>query len=110
MLIGEGPLRPDLAALIAELGLGGVVVLAGAAPDARNVVGAFDVAVQASESEGLPNAVLEAAAAGVAIVATDVGGTREILDDGRAGCLVQSGTVGARRGPRGRSWIDDAPG
>jgi len=88
VLIGEGPLRPELAALVGELGLSDSVILAGAAPDARELVGAFDVAVQSSESEGLPNAVLEAAAAGVAIVATDAGGTREILDAGRVGVLV----------------------
>jgi glycosyltransferase involved in cell wall biosynthesis len=88
VLIGEGSLRPDLASVVRELGLGDCVVLAGAVPDAREIVGAFDVAVQSSESEGLPNAVLEAAAAGVAIVATDAGGTREILDGGRVGVLV----------------------
>ena len=42
---------------------------------------AFDVVVQASETEGLPNAVLEAAASGRPIVATAVGGTTEILTD-----------------------------
>jgi glycosyltransferase involved in cell wall biosynthesis len=53
--------------------------------------GAFDVAVQASDSEGLPNAVLEAAAAGLPIVATAVGGTNEILTAGEDGLLVEKG-------------------
>jgi glycosyltransferase involved in cell wall biosynthesis len=88
VLVGEGRRRPELERLVADLGLGDAVTLVGPVADAREIVGAFDVAVQSSESEGLPNAVLEAAAAGVAIVATDAGGTREILDAGRVGVLV----------------------
>jgi glycosyltransferase involved in cell wall biosynthesis len=88
VLVGEGPLRPDLERLVRDLGLGATVMLNGAVPDARSIVGAFDIAAQASDSEGLPNAVLEAAAAGVAVVATDAGGTREIIDGGQAGILV----------------------
>ncbi|HEX5015816.1 MAG TPA: glycosyltransferase [Candidatus Limnocylindrales bacterium] len=88
VVVGEGRLRADLERLVSELGLERAVCLSGPSPDARAVVPAFDVAVQASESEGLPNAVLEAAAAGVPIVATDAGGTREILDGGAAGVLV----------------------
>jgi glycosyltransferase involved in cell wall biosynthesis len=60
-------------------------------PDARLLYPAFDIAVQASESEGLPNAVLEAAAAGRPIVATAVGGTAEVIEDGRSGVLVAAG-------------------
>ncbi len=53
--------------------------------------GAFDIAVQASDSEGLPNVVLEAAAAGLPIIATAVGGTAEILTHGVDGILVPKG-------------------
>ena len=67
--------------------------------DARSVYGAFDIAVQASDSEGLPNTVLEAAAAGLPIVATAVGGTGEIVTSGVDGILVAKGD---RRIPRGR--------
>jgi glycosyltransferase involved in cell wall biosynthesis len=88
VLVGEGRRRPELERLVADLGLGDAVTLVGHVADARELVGAFDVAVQSSESEGLPNAVLEAAAAKVAVVATDAGGTREILDGGRVGVLV----------------------
>ena len=48
---------------------------------------AFDIAVNTSTVEGLPNNMLEAAASGIACIATDVGGTREALGD--AGVLVQ---------------------
>jgi glycosyltransferase involved in cell wall biosynthesis len=79
VLVGEGPLRGPLLTKIGQADLGSIVVLNGALSDARRVYAAFDIAVQASDSEGLPNAVLEAAAAGRPIVATDVGGTSEII-------------------------------
>ncbi len=88
ILVGEGPRRAILEDMIRDLGLARVVRLHGAEPDARRILGAFDIAVQASASEGLPNAVLEAAAAGLPIVATDAGGTAEVLDGGRTGMLV----------------------
>jgi glycosyltransferase involved in cell wall biosynthesis len=88
VLVGEGPRRDGLQRLAEELGLRHIVRFHGAEPDAQRIIGAFDVAVQASVSEGLPNAVLEAAAAGVPVVATDVGGTAEALDGGTAGILV----------------------
>jgi glycosyltransferase involved in cell wall biosynthesis len=88
VFVGEGPLRSRLEDAIRERGLGSAVVLHGGERDARHVYAAFDVAVQASDSEGLPNAVLEAAAAGLPIVATAVGGTREILPGEESGVLV----------------------
>jgi glycosyltransferase involved in cell wall biosynthesis len=97
VVIGEGPLRPTLEAQIAAAGLERVVILPGAVPDARPLYGAFDVVVQASEAEGLPNALLEAAAAGRAIVATAAGGTSEIVEDGRTGSLVPVGDEPALR-------------
>ena len=90
-LVGDGPLRGWLENEIGRRGLTGTVALHSGERDARPVYGAFDIAVQASESEGLPNAVLEAAAAGLPIVATDVGGTAEILTDGVDGLLVANG-------------------
>ena len=67
------------------------MVLNGRAADARALYQAFDIYVQASESEGLPNAVLEAAACGLPIVATAVGGTVEILTTDVDGVLVPKG-------------------
>jgi glycosyltransferase involved in cell wall biosynthesis len=93
VLIGEGPLRPALAASISRLALTDRVVLHGPEPDPREVLGAFDILIQASRSEGFPNSVLEAAAAGLAIVATDAGGTREFVRDRVTGLLVEVGDL-----------------
>ena len=90
VLVGDGPLRPMLEGRIRDLGLDDLVLLRGHA-DATLVYPGFDVVVQGSLSEGLPNAILEAAAAGRPIVATDVGGTAEILTNERDGVLVPSG-------------------
>jgi glycosyltransferase involved in cell wall biosynthesis len=91
VLVGEGPLRDELAQLIRDLDLGDVVVLHGREREARTVYGAFDVFAFASEAEGFPNVVLEAAAAGLPIVTTAAGGTVEIVTEGQTGFLVPIG-------------------
>ncbi len=108
ILVGEGRQRPALEELIARLGLSATVRLHGAAPNARQIIGAFDIAVQPSESEGLPNSVLEAAAAGLPIVATNAGGTAEILDGGRTGICVPIGEEAAIAQALGRLVEDPA--
>jgi glycosyltransferase involved in cell wall biosynthesis len=89
VLVGDGPSRDALEAAIDRLDLRAIVVLAGRVDDARTLYPAFDIAVQTSTSEGLPNAVLEAAAAGRPIVATDVGGTAEVIATDGQGILVR---------------------
>ena len=86
-LVGEGPVRADLEQRIQTLGLEGRVRLHGSELDPQRLYGIFDVVVQASHSEGLPNALLEAAAAGRPIVATAAGGTGEIVLDGKTGLI-----------------------
>jgi glycosyltransferase involved in cell wall biosynthesis len=88
VLVGEGRHRAVLEQQIAALGVADLVTLHGADPDAQRLYPAFDIVIHASETEGLPNAVLEAAAWGKPIVATDVGGTREIVRDRREALLV----------------------
>jgi glycosyltransferase involved in cell wall biosynthesis len=87
-LVGDGPERERIAALVEARGLGEVVGLAGAAPDARAMLADFQFAVLPSHGEGLPNAVLEAMAAGLPVVATRVGGVPDVLEDGVTGLLV----------------------
>ena len=88
VLFGDGPLRDTLARQIAVRGLQGRFILAGFRPDLDRLLPHLDLFVQSSHTEGLPNVVLEAQAAGVAVVATAVGGTPEVIEDGKTGCLV----------------------
>lgn len=90
-VVGDGELRGDLEVAAAHAGVAGRVVLTGAREDARAVLGAADVAVLSSLWEGLPLVALEAAAAGVPLVATDVRGIRELLTHGRDALLVARG-------------------
>ena len=102
LLCGDGPERPALARRIAEHGLEGKFVLAGFRTDLERLLPAWDLAVLSSHTEGLPVAVLEALAAGVPVVATAVGGTPEVVEDGVSGYLVPPGGPGPP-GPRRRT-------
>jgi glycosyltransferase involved in cell wall biosynthesis len=95
ILVGDGPVRPALERRIAELRLGDIVRLHGAHPDAWQLYPAFDIVIHASASEGLPNVILEAAAWGKPIVATDVGGVSEVVRDRREALLVPPGDSAA---------------
>lgn len=81
MLIGDGPDRGRLAAEANRMGVAERVVFAGYREDARDIIGAADVVVIPSRSEGLPGAALEALAAGRPLIATAVRGLRELLTD-----------------------------
>jgi len=67
------------------------VILLGERRDIPALLHAFDVYVLSSITEGLSLSIMEAMAAGCAVVATDVGGNSELLDAGRAGLLVPAG-------------------
>ena len=88
VIAGDGPLRADLAELAAELGISDHVKLLGSRADVPELLSASDIFVLSSLTEGLPMALLEAMAAGKAVVSTDVGGIRAALDDGSCGLLV----------------------
>ncbi|HZF40368.1 MAG TPA: glycosyltransferase [Blastocatellia bacterium] len=88
VLVGDGELRDEIAAQAARLGIGARTSLLGHREDSAQLAAAFDVAVLASLSEGLPNAVMEAMAAGAPVVATAVGGTPELIEDGETGFLI----------------------
>jgi glycosyltransferase involved in cell wall biosynthesis len=88
VLVGEGPLRPELEAQAAGLGLGDRFVFAGFRRDAARTLSAFDLAVFPSLWEGTPLTAFEALAAGKPIVATDADGLVDILTDGRDAVVV----------------------
>jgi len=88
LLVGDGPLREALERRTDEVGLGHVVRFTGNLSDVRPALAAMDVFVLPSHEEGMSNALLEAMASGRPVVATAVGGTGELVADGRTGLLV----------------------
>jgi glycosyltransferase involved in cell wall biosynthesis len=88
IIAGVGPERSALEAAIGRLGLIGAVDLVGERDDIPELLAEADCFVLSSTSEGLPISVLEAMAAGVPVVASDVGGVHELVTDGSTGYLV----------------------
>lgn len=95
LVVGDGPLRGPLTAFADELGLDGRVEFCGYRADARALIAQLDVLVVSSHSDGSPLVVLEAMAAGVPVVSTNVGGIPDQLQDGREGMLVPPGDAPA---------------
>ncbi len=91
LVVGDGPLREELAALSERLGLGRRVHFLGYRSDARAIIGMLDVLVVSSHSDGAPLVVLEAMEAGVPVVASAVGGIPDQIRDEREGLLVPPG-------------------
>jgi glycosyltransferase involved in cell wall biosynthesis len=88
VIVGQGPELERLRALTNELGIGDRVRFAGLRPQIPSFHFLFDISVLCSISEGFPNSLVEAMAAGRPIVATDVGGVRDAVRDGENGLLV----------------------
>lgn len=88
VIAGDGPERPALMALAAELGVTDSVEFPGLVQDVPNLLAGAALYVQASHQEGLPNAVLEAMAAGLPVVATRVSGHEDVVDHDKTGLLV----------------------
>jgi glycosyltransferase involved in cell wall biosynthesis len=88
VLVGDGPLGPQLRRKAAELGLTQTVAFAGSRPDALRLASVFDLFVLPSVTEGLPIALLEAMALAKPVLATAVGGVPEIIEPGVDGLLV----------------------
>jgi glycosyltransferase involved in cell wall biosynthesis len=95
VIVGAGPLRDELSARAAQLGITGSVTFTGARSDVADLLPAFDVFAMPSSTEGLSIALLEACATGLAIVATAVGGNPEIIRDGHNGRLIAAGDAQA---------------
>jgi glycosyltransferase involved in cell wall biosynthesis len=82
VIVGDGPLRGELEESAARLGIHDSVYFVGHRPDARRYYEIADVFVLPSDTEGLSNALLEAMAAALPVVASDVGGNRDVVTPG----------------------------
>lgn len=94
-LAGEGPERARVESAIARLGFGAGVRLLGERSDTPTLMRAADVLVLPSSEEGLSNVLLEAMGIGLPVIATAVGGTPELIEDGVTGRLLPSGDAEA---------------
>jgi glycosyltransferase involved in cell wall biosynthesis len=90
VVVGDGPEQETLEGMIRDLGLESVVTMAGLQHDVRPYYALASMVVMPSHSEGSPNVLLEAMAAGVPVVATAVGGVPEIATDGQTALLAQA--------------------
>lgn len=95
LLLGQGPLLPEVRAHIASAGVSDRVQAPGFRDDLERMLKCFDLVVHPAEMEGLGVALLQAAAAGVPVVASAVGGIPEIVRDGLNGILVPPREVAA---------------
>jgi glycosyltransferase involved in cell wall biosynthesis len=87
-LIGDGPQRDPLEQLAEGLGIKDRIRFCGWQAGAAGLLAGVDILCHCSHSEGLPNAIMEASALGLPVVATRVGGTPEVVDEGATGFLV----------------------
>jgi sugar transferase (PEP-CTERM/EpsH1 system associated) len=88
VIVGDGPLRDELKAIVRRRNIAERVKFLGWRPDVPNILKALDVFVCSSESEGMSNTILEAMASGIPVVATAVGGNAELVVHGETGLLV----------------------
>ena len=95
VIVGEGALLPALRAQASELGIANAVSFAGLRPQHPSFHYLFDISVLSSVSEGFPNSLVEAMAAGRPIVASRVGGVPDAVRDGENGLLVPAGNAEA---------------
>ncbi len=107
VLVGDGPLRRDIAREIEAVGLTDRFHLVGVIADTSLIYPALDVVCLASRLEGQPLALLEAMAAGRPVVATSVGGIPELVQMGETGWLVAQGDMKAMS--EQILWLLDSP-
>lgn len=88
VIVGDGPDRQQLEALVEQLAIEDQVLMLGARDNVPNFLAGFDLFVLTSLIEGVSNTILEAMCMGLPVVATDVGGNRELVVPGETGNLV----------------------
>ncbi|MFQ5676864.1 MAG: glycosyltransferase, partial [bacterium] len=107
VFLGNGPTQPDVKNYAMNLGLARNVAFLGYRQDVNRVLAAVDLFVAPSESEGISIAILEAMALQKPVVATRVGGTPEIVHDGRSGILVEPQNSSALADAIWKVWQDE---
>lgn len=95
LLVGDGPLHQALIQQAAQAGIGDRVRLAGRRDNIPSLLAAMDAFACSSLSEGMSNALLEAMASGLPVVATDVGDNAVVVRDGTDGLIVPAGSADA---------------
>ena len=88
-IAGEGPQRAELMSLAADLGIAETTRLLGHREDVPDLIARSRLLVHTSDSEGSPNAVMEAMASGRPVVATDAGDVKRLVENGRTGFVVE---------------------
>lgn len=98
LFVGDGETSPKLLKYINQHNLNACVFLLGVRDDVAEILSISDIFVLTSLWEGMPGAIMEAMAAGLPVVATDVGDVKELVEDGKTGFLVKVGDVNALTG------------
>ena len=88
IMVGGGPLMPEISAKISDLGLENKIHLVGQTNNVKPWLDKFDLFLLTSSVEGLPNVLIEAQAFGVPVISTDAGGARDTFIDGVTGYIV----------------------
>jgi sugar transferase (PEP-CTERM/EpsH1 system associated) len=88
VMLGGGPLREQVQRIVDEAGLSALCWLPGERSDVADVMPALSCFALPSLAEGISNTILEAMASGLPVVATDVGGNAELVDEGSTGLIV----------------------
>lgn len=95
VMIGDGPLRAESIALLEQAGCAELAWLPGERSDVPDIMRGIDCFALPSLAEGISNTILEAMASGLPVIATDVGGSGELVERGSTGTLVPAGDVEA---------------
>jgi glycosyltransferase involved in cell wall biosynthesis len=106
VIVGEGRERTRLQRLVGELGVSDHIFFLGERLDVPNLLRQFDIFVFPSLREGMPNALLEAMAIGLPVVASAVGGILEVVSDGVNGLLVPPASPMSLADATVRLWCD----
>lgn len=93
VLVGDGPATDEVKKTVEQMEIKKWVHFLGFVSDVRSIYKDLDLFVSSSNQEGMPNSILEAMAMGVPVVATDVGGNAELIENGKEGFLTPAGSL-----------------